>query len=69
MPRSIGGRAFSEGEDYRGNYCLGGKPVAHRRLFRGEYFDTLSREPGVAATLSSPRDALLDGGEAAYLKS
>jgi hypothetical protein len=22
MPRSIGGRAFSEGEDYRGNYCL-----------------------------------------------
>ncbi len=53
----------------RGRFSAKRKSEAVLRLLRGEDLDTLSRELGVtAATLSSWRDAFLDGGTAA-LKS
>ncbi len=53
----------------RGRFSARRKTEAVLRLLRGEDLDTLSRELGVvAATLSSWRDAFLDGGTAA-LKS
>lgn len=53
----------------RGRFSARRKTEAILRLLRGEDLDTLSRELGVtAATLSSWREAFLDGGTAA-LKS
>ena len=53
----------------RGRFSASRKTDAVLRLLRGEDLETLSRELGVtAATLSSWRDAFLDGGTAA-LKS
>ncbi len=53
----------------RGRFSARRKTEAVLRLLRGEDLDALSRELGVtAATLSSWRDAFLDGGTAA-LKS
>lgn len=53
----------------RGRFSASRKTDAVVRLLRGEDLETLSRELGVtAATLSSWRDAFLDGGRAA-LKS
>ncbi len=53
----------------RGRFSAKRKTEAVLRLLRGEDLDTLSRELGVtAATLSSWREAFLDGGTAA-LKS
>src|SRR5512143_4296626 len=53
----------------RGRFSAKRKADAVVRLLRGEDLETLSRELGVtAATLSSWRDAFLDGGKAA-LKS
>jgi transposase-like protein len=53
----------------RGRFSAKRKTEAVTRLLRGEDLDTLSRELGVtAATLSSWRQAFLDGGTAA-LKS
>ncbi len=53
----------------RGRFSAHRKTDAVVRLLRGEGLETLSRELGVtAATLSSWRDAFLDGGRAA-LKS
>jgi transposase-like protein len=53
----------------RGRFSANRKTDAVLRLLRGEDLDTLSRELGVvAATLSSWRDAFLDGGKAS-LKS
>src|SRR3954469_16695878 len=53
----------------RGRFSANRKTDAVLRLLRGEDLDALSRELGViAATLSSWRDAFLDGGKAA-LKS
>jgi transposase-like protein len=53
----------------RGRFSANRKTDAVVRLLRGEDLETLSRELGVtAATLSSWRDAFLDGGRAA-LKS
>ncbi len=53
----------------RGRFSANRKTGAILRLLRGEDLETLSRELGVtAATLSSWRDAFLDGGTAA-LKS
>ncbi len=50
----------------RGRFSARRKTEAVLRLLRGEDLDTLSRELGViAATLSSWRDAFLDGGKAA----
>ena len=50
----------------RGRFSARRKTEAVLRLLRGEDLDTLSRELGVvAATLSSWRDAFLDGGTAA----
>src|SRR6478735_5506016 len=50
----------------RGRFSAKRKSEAVLRLLRGEDLDTLSRELGVvAATLSSWRDAFLDGGTAA----
>jgi transposase-like protein len=50
----------------RGRFSAKRKTEAVLRLLRGEDLDTLSRELGVvAATLSSWRDAFLDGGTAA----
>src|SRR3954451_5102588 len=50
----------------RGRFSARRKSEAVVRLLRGEDLDTLSRELGVtAATLSSWRDAFLDGGTAA----
>ena len=50
----------------RGRFSARRKTEAVVRLLRGEDLDTLSRELGVvAATLSSWRDAFLDGGTAA----
>ena len=50
----------------RGRFSARRKTDAVLRLLRGEDLDTLSRELGVtAATLSSWRDAFLDGGTAA----
>jgi transposase-like protein len=50
----------------RGRFSAKRKTDAVLRLLRGEDLDTLSRELGVtAATLSSWRDAFLDGGTAA----
>ena len=50
----------------RGRFSSRRKTEAVLRLLRGEDLDTLSRELGVtAATLSSWRDAFLDGGTAA----
>ena len=52
-----------------GRFSARRKAEAVLRLLRGEDLDALSRELGViAATLSSWRDAFLDGGKAA-LKS
>ena len=53
----------------RGRFSANRKTDAVLRLLRGEDLETLSRELGVtAATLSSWRDAFLDGGKAS-LKS
>jgi transposase-like protein len=53
----------------RGRFSANRKTDAVLKLLRGEDLDALSRELGViAATLSSWRDAFLDGGKAA-LKS
>ncbi len=53
----------------RGRFSARRKTDAVARLLRGEDLETVSRELGVtAATLSSWRDAFLDGGRAA-LKS
>ena len=53
----------------RGRFSANRKTEAILRLLRGEDLETLSRELGVtAATLSSWRDAFLDGGKAS-LKS
>jgi transposase-like protein len=53
----------------RGRFSANRKTDAVLRLLRGEDLDALSRELGViAATLSSWRNAFLDGGKAA-LKS
>src|SRR6185312_16512859 len=53
----------------RGRFSANRKTEAVLRLLRGEDLETLSRELGVtAATLSSWRDAFLDGGKAS-LKS
>ncbi len=53
----------------RGRFSAKRKTDAVLRLLRGEDLDTLSRQLGVtAATLSSWREAFLDGGTAA-LKS
>jgi transposase-like protein len=53
----------------RGRFSANRKTDAVSRLLRGEDLESLSRELGVtAATLSSWRDAFLDGGRAA-LKS
>jgi hypothetical protein len=53
----------------RGRFSANRTTDAVVRLLRGEDLETLSRERGVtAATLSSCRDAFLDGGRAA-LKS
>src|ERR687897_572443 len=50
----------------RGRFSARRKTEAVLRLLRGEDLDALSRELGViAATLSSWRDAFLDGGKAA----
>src|ERR1700744_1263889 len=50
----------------RGRFSARKKTEAVLRLLRGEDLDTLSRELGVvAATLSSWRQAFLDGGTAA----
>src|SRR3954470_4141512 len=50
----------------RGRFSARRKTEAALRLLRGEDLDTLSRQLGVvAATLSSWRDAFLDGGTAA----
>jgi transposase-like protein len=50
----------------RGRFSAGRKTEAVLRLLRGEDLETLSRQLGVtAATLSSWRDAFLDGGTAA----
>jgi transposase-like protein len=50
----------------RGRFSARRKTEAVLRLLRGEDLDTLSRELGVtAATLSTWRDAFLDGGTAA----
>ncbi len=50
----------------RGRFSARRKTEAVLRLLRGEDLDTLSRELGVtAATLSSWREAFLDGGTAA----
>jgi transposase-like protein len=50
----------------RGRFSARRKTEAVLRLLRGEDLDTLSRELGVvAATLSSWRQAFLDGGTAA----
>ena len=50
----------------RGRFSANRKTEAVLRLLRGEDLDALSREVGVtAATLSSWRDAFLDGGKAA----
>src|SRR4028118_1398810 len=50
----------------RGRFSARRKAEAVLRLLRGEDLDALSRELGVtAATLSSWRDAFLDGGTAA----
>src|SRR3954449_12391397 len=50
----------------RGRFSAKRKTEAVLRLLRGEDLDTLSRELGVvAASLSSWRDAFLDGGTAA----
>ena len=50
----------------RGRFSARRKADAVVRLLRGEDLDTLSRELGVtAATLSSWREAFLDGGTAA----
>jgi transposase-like protein len=50
----------------RGRFSARRKTEAVVRLLRGEGLDTLSRELGVtAATLSSWRQAFLDGGTAA----
>jgi transposase-like protein len=50
----------------RGRFSAKRKTDAVFRLLRGEDLDTLSRELGVtAATLSSWREAFLDGGTAA----
>ena len=50
----------------RGRFSARRKIEAVLRLLRGEDLDTLSRELGVvAATLSSWRDAFLNGGTAA----
>src|SRR3954468_24581582 len=49
----------------RGRFSTNRKTDAVLRLLRGEDLETLSRELGVtAATLSSWRDAFLDGGRA-----
>ena len=58
----------TDGQD-RGRFSTRRKTEAVLRLLRGEDLDALSRELGViAATLSSWRDAFLNGGKAA-LKS
>ena len=58
----------TDGQD-RGRFSANRRTDAVLRLLRGEDLDTLSRELGVvAATLSSWRDAFLDGGKAS-LKS
>jgi transposase len=50
----------------RGRFSANRKTDAVLRLLRGEDLESLSRELGVtAATLSSWRDAFLDGGRAA----
>jgi transposase-like protein len=55
----------TESQD-RGRFSARRKTEAVVRLLRGEDLDTLSRELGVtAATLSSWREAFLDGGTAA----
>ncbi len=55
----------SDSQD-RGRSSARRKTEAVLRLLRGEDLDTLSRELGVtAATLSTWRDAFLDGGTAA----
>src|ERR687883_1155726 len=57
------------GSPDRGRFSANRKTDAILRLLRGEDLESLSRELGVtAATLSSWRDAFLDGGQAA-LKS
>ncbi len=65
MPKS---KPHSEAPE-RGRFLAKRKTDAVVRLLRGEDLEALSRELGVtAATLSSWRDAFLDGGRAA-LKS
>ena len=62
MPRS---NTKTDSPD-RGRFSARRKTDAVLRLLRGEDLDTPSRELGVvAATLSSWRDAFLDGGTAA----
>ncbi len=57
------------GSPDRGRFSANRKTEAVLRLLRGEDLEALSRQLGVtAATLSSWRDAFLDGGRAA-LKS
>src|SRR5512135_2866485 len=52
----------------RGRFSANRKAEAILRLLRGEDLEAVSRELGVtAATLSSWRDAFLDGGKAALL--
>ena len=61
-------RTKAEAPD-RGRFSANRKTEAILRLLRGEDLETLSRELGVtAASLSSWRDAFLDGGKAS-LKS
>ena len=62
-------KSSKPGTHDRGRFSANRKTDAVLRLLRGEDLDALSRELGVvAATLSSWRDAFLDGGKAA-LKS
>jgi transposase-like protein len=68
VPEMTKKRTKAEAPD-RGRFSADRKTEAILRLLRGEDLDTLSRELGVtAATLSSWRDAFLDGGKAS-LKS
>ncbi len=68
VPEMTTKRTKAEAPD-RGRFSANRKTEAILRLLRGEDLETVSRELGVtAATLSSWRDAFLDGGTAA-LKS
>src|SRR3954451_21790368 len=65
VPEIPNNRTKTDTQD-RGRFSARRKAEAVLRLLRGEDLDTLSRELGVvAATLSSWRDAFLDGGTAA----